>query len=129
MIFNIFHLILFLIPQSFITRCTLALPGFVLVNNMSCHLYRNVRLGLYRDFTIHTEALRGALEGPSIPSDQQSQKGIAFSRRRSRHDTHLTQEINLEAARDDSNSASGEKMDVAGSDISKESILTEKAEV
>ena len=54
--------------------------------------------------------------------------GVAFSRERSSHSTHLTQEIDLEAARDDSNFASREKVDVAEPGYSKESI-TEKAEV
>jgi len=60
--------------------------------------------------------------------DQQQQIGIAFSPRRSRHSTILTQEIDLEAARD----ASREKVDVVGLDRaesgnSKE--ITEKVEV
>ena len=50
---------------------------------MSCHLYRNVRLGLYRDDTLNTEALQRALEGSL--SDQRHQMGLAFSPRRSRH--------------------------------------------
>lgn len=53
---------------------------------------------------------------------------IVFSPGRSRHSTHLTQEIGLEAARDDNNSASGEKVNVVGLDkaesgSSKESIV------
>jgi len=77
---------------------------------MSCHLYRNLRLGLHRDCTVCTEGLEGAQEGSSS-SDQQHQMGIAFSPRRSQHGTHMTQDIDLEAAKDDSHFSSREKVD------------------
>ena len=120
------------IPRSFVTHCTFTLPTFVLINTMSCYLYRNVRLGLYRDYTVETEGLEGALEASSS-SDQQHQMGIALSRRRSQHGTHITQDVDLEAAQDDSDLSSREKVDAVGSDKavsgnSKEGI-TEKVEV
>ena len=131
-IFNIFFVAMYLIPQLFVTPCTFTLPTFVLINTMSCHLYRNVRLGLYKDHTVNTEGLQGALEGSSS-SGQQHPIGIAFLPRRSLHGTHITQDIDLEAARDDSNFSSRERVDAVGSDKavpgnSKESI-TEKVEV
>jgi len=67
---------------------------------MACHLYRNVQLGIYRDFSVDTAVFGAALEG-ALSSDQQNQMVIAFSQGRSRHSTHLTQEIDLEVARDD----------------------------
>ena len=118
---------MFFIEQSFVTPSTFALPTFVLINTMSCHLYRNVQLGLYRDYTghlAHAETFQGALEGSSS-SDQQHQIGIAFSLMRSGYDTHLTQEIDLEAARDDGSLLSREGVEVGNA---KERI-TEKADV
>ena len=73
-------------------------------------------------------------EGVPPSSDQQYLgHGIVFSPRRSRHSTISIQEIDLEAAGDDRNSASQEQVDVVGLDEaesgnSKESI-TQKAEV
>ena len=114
-----------LIPQSFVTYCTFTLPTFVFINTMSCHLYRNVRLGLYRDYTVNTEVFEGVLEGSS--SSDQQQMGIAFLPRRSRHSTHITQDIDLEAAKDDSNLSSREKVHAVEGN-SQEGI-TEKVEV
>jgi len=90
---------------------------------MSCHVYRNVRLAMLRHFTV-------AFPGGFSALDQQQQIGIAFSPRRSRHSA---QELGLDAARDASNLASREKVDVVGLDKaesgnSKESV-TEKVEV
>jgi len=78
---------------------------------MSCHLYRNVRLGLYRDGMVNTEALQRALEGSS--ADQRHHMGIAFSPRRSRHSR---EKVGVDG------------LDMAESGNSKERI-TEKAEV
>ena len=71
-----------------------------------------------------------ALQAEPSSSDQQHQIGIAFSPRRSRHSTILTQGIDFEAARDDSNFASRDMvgLDNAEPGNSKESI-TEKAAV
>ena len=60
---------------------------------------------MYQDFTV-------ALQGEPSSSDQQQQIGIAFSPIRSRHSTILTQGIDLDAAPNDSNFASREKVDV-----------------
>ena len=117
-IFNIFYLMLYFIPRSFVIPCTFDLPTFVLINTMSCHVYRNVRLSMYREHAL-----------ASSPSDQLHQFGIAFSPMASGHSTILTQGIDLEAARD-SNFASREKVDAVGLDKaeSKKSII-EKGEV
>ena len=80
---------------------------------------------------MNTEVLQGAPEGSS--ADQQHHMGIAFSPGRSRHSTLMTQEVDLEAARDGSKFSSRERVGVDGLDMaesgnSKERI-TEKAEV
>ena len=91
-----------LIQQSFVGPCTFTLPNAVLINTMSCHLYRNVRHELYRDRSVHTEDIRRALE-ESPSSNQPHQMSIAFPPRGPRHDTHLSQDIDLEAARNEDN--------------------------
>jgi hypothetical protein len=35
----------------------------VIVNNMTSHVYRNMRLGFYRDYTITTSAIEKVLQG------------------------------------------------------------------
>lgn len=99
---------------------------------MSCHVYRNVGLGIYRDFTVDTSAFEDALGGTSSAT-QQHRMGIEFTTERSRHSTHVTQEIDLEAARDDSNFASREKVAVVeldkGEPGDSKEIITEKAEI
>ena len=81
---------------------------------------------MHRDFTVAF---------PGIPSsaDQQQQIGVAFSPRTRRRATSPSQEIDLESARDDSNFASQEGVDMvclgkAELGNLKESI-TEKAEI
>ena len=73
---------------------------------MACHVYRNVRLSMYRD-SIGDCNFTAVLRGPSSP-DQQI--GIAFSPRRSRRSIIPT--MDLEAARDVSNLANREEVDV-----------------
>jgi len=50
------------VPDSFIASCTLGLPTFVLINTMTCHVYRNVRIGVYQDEVVRTTAIRRHLE-------------------------------------------------------------------
>ena len=72
---------------------------------MSCHVYRNVRLGIYRDFTVVFP------EGPS--SSYQHQYGVPLSlARESRYTTHMSPDIDLEAVRDDNSFASREEVNV-----------------
>jgi len=50
----------------------LALPSFVVMNNTSCHVYRSVRLGFYRDApTWRTSAMNRAVFQPTLPSVRQ----------------------------------------------------------
>ena len=53
----------------------LSLPSFVVMNNTSCHVYRSVRLGFYRDTpspTWRTSAtVNRAIFQPSLPSVRQ----------------------------------------------------------
>jgi hypothetical protein len=58
------------LPQDLITL--LGVPAFVLLNNLSCYIYRNVRLGIYRDYSIRTSAISEALRNPVPHTNQQS---------------------------------------------------------
>jgi len=70
---------------------------------MSCHVYRNVRLAMHRDFTV-------AFPGRLSSSNQQHQIGVAFSPRR--YTTHLSLElIDFEA---DNSFANREEVNVVG---------------
>ena len=55
------------IPKSPISACAIAFPFFVLLNNMSSHVYRNLRLGFYQDQSITSSIIDGALQGPNRP--------------------------------------------------------------
>jgi hypothetical protein len=35
----------------FVNPCSIAIPAVVMITTMSAHVYRNIRLGFYRDFT------------------------------------------------------------------------------
>ena len=37
------------------------IPTIVILNNMSCYVYRNIRFGFYRDNTFHTSAINRPL--------------------------------------------------------------------
>jgi len=64
---------------------------------MSCHVYRNVWLGIYRSSTLAVVF-----------------KDVALSPRRSRYTTHMSPDIDLEAVRDDNSFASREEVNVVG---------------
>ncbi len=49
----------------------LALPAFVVMNNTSCHVYRSVRLGSYRNTPSHTSAMNRAIFHPALPAGRQ----------------------------------------------------------
>ena len=44
----------------------------MLLNNLSCYIYRNVRLGIYRDYSMRTSAISEALRRPVPHPNQQS---------------------------------------------------------
>jgi hypothetical protein len=56
-------------------------PAFVLINNVACYIYRNVRLGVFRDYSIRTSAINKALETP-VPPVNQSSSSSNSSRRK-----------------------------------------------
>ena len=102
--------------------CTFILPIFVLINTMSCHVCRNVRLAMYQDPTV-------AFQGGLLSSNHQQHIDMVFS---SRHGTVLTHGKDLEAAQDDRTSAGRGTVDLVVLDKtesrnSKESI-TEKSD-
>jgi hypothetical protein len=53
-------------PETVITPCTIGIPHFVIVSNMSSYVYRNIRLGFYRDYTITSSAINRVIQGPGL---------------------------------------------------------------
>jgi len=58
----------------------LGAPAFVLLNCLSCYIYRNVRLGVFRDYSIRTSAINKALKS-AVPPLNQSTSPSNSSRR------------------------------------------------
>jgi hypothetical protein len=56
----------------------------VIVNNMTSHVYRNMRLGFYRDYTITTSAIEKVLQGTNDGARQHpgtvAQNPMAFKK-------------------------------------------------
>ena len=52
------------LPMTTITPCTFAIPHFVLIHNMSCYVYRNVRLGVYRSCSVSSSFIDRQLHAP-----------------------------------------------------------------
>lgn len=52
--------------------CTFGIPTIVMLNNMSCYLFRSIRLGFYRDNTIHTSAINRAMGTEDCDHGQQN---------------------------------------------------------
>jgi len=57
------------VPKSPISACAIAFPFFVLLNNMSSHVYRNLRLGFYRDQSITSSVIDRALHVQGLPHE------------------------------------------------------------
>ena len=57
LLLNILFCGLVFVPKSPVSACAMAFPFYVLLNNMSSHVYRNVRLGFYQDQTIGTSVI------------------------------------------------------------------------
>ncbi len=53
------------VPDSPISACAIAFPFFVLLNTMSSHVYRNLRLGFYQDQSITSSIIDRALQVPN----------------------------------------------------------------
>jgi len=60
-------------PDPIVPPCIVALPLFVLINKMSSYVYRNIRFGLYRDYTIRTSFIDKAVQeqATSTPLSQE----------------------------------------------------------
>jgi hypothetical protein len=54
---NILFCGLAFIPNSPVSACAVAFPFYVLLNNLSSHVYRNLRLGSYQDQTIGSSVI------------------------------------------------------------------------
>ncbi len=55
----------------------LAWPAFAVLNNMSCYIYRNIRLGTYIENSINTSAIDKALGPPQQPGHSRSSRALA----------------------------------------------------
>ena len=77
LVLNIFFVVLSYMTEPAITPCTIGIPHFVILSNMSSYVYRNMRLGFYRDYSVTTSAINRALQGPG-KCDQQHH-GMVFS--------------------------------------------------
>ena len=62
------------VPKTAITACTIGIPHFVIVSNMSSHVFRNMRLGFYQDYTLTSAEMNRAVQGHS-----QSRHEMVFS--------------------------------------------------
>jgi len=72
-----FLLAMVYMPDPIVPPCTVALPLFVLISNMSSYVYRNIRFGRHRDHTIRTSFIEKVLPGHGMPPSQQP-VGIVF---------------------------------------------------
>ena len=57
-------------PDPIVTPCTVGMPLFVLISNMSSYVYRNIRFEKYRDHTIHTSFIERAFHGETMSPSQ-----------------------------------------------------------
>ena len=86
---------MYYIPDPVVTPCTIGMPLFVLISNMSSYIYRNVRFGNYRDHTIHTSFIEKAFPGQAMSPAQQP-VGIVFKSATSTCSVHGTSIADLE---------------------------------
>jgi len=61
--------ILYYVEGISVTPCSVGLPSLVLMNNMSSHIYRDMRFGFY---TTRSSVVNRALEGSFIEMDSQN---------------------------------------------------------
>jgi len=65
--FNLCASVIFLfVQQSFVTPCAFVLPNFVLINTMSCHLYRNIGNERHQDRSLKTKDIQRAFEAAHV---------------------------------------------------------------
>ena len=76
LILNLFFIGWFYEPQAAITPCTIGILAFVALNTMSSYVYRNMRLGYYKDYSITSSVIDRALQRPDQTS--QPQREIVF---------------------------------------------------
>ena len=76
LILNLFFIVLFYKPQATITPCTIGIVVFVMLNTMSSYVYRNMRFGYYRDYSVTSSIINDALQRPGQSS--RSHREIVF---------------------------------------------------
>lgn len=69
-------LVLSYVSDPFAFAFTFSVPAIVLINNLSCHIYRNVRLGLYEDNSGLTFSVKRTVGRRTMPNEQKG--GIEF---------------------------------------------------
>ena len=107
LILNLFFFAMYYIPDPIVTPCTVGMPLFVLISNMSSYIYRNIRFGNDRDYTIRTSFIERAFQGKAMPPSQKP-VGIVFNPATSTCSVHGTGTENLEPYVGDSEKKSGE---------------------
>ena len=68
-ILSIFYTVLFFMPQTPIPPFTIGIPFFVMFNNMTSYVYRNMRFGFYQDYSIASSVIARALQGSGQSAD------------------------------------------------------------
>ncbi len=63
--------ILYFVRGTSVPPCTVGLPSIVFMNNMSSHIYRDMRFGFYRDDTTGSSVINRELEGSEEDSQNQ----------------------------------------------------------
>ena len=74
---NLLYSVLYFMPQARIAPSTIGLPFFVLLNTMSSHVYRNVRFGFYRQYSITSSYIDRALQELGQPAHPQHEMALA----------------------------------------------------
>ncbi len=54
-----------------VSPCIFGNPTIVMLNNMSCYVYRSIRFGFYRDNTVHTSSIKRALGEDNVEFGKQ----------------------------------------------------------
>jgi len=77
LIMSLFFIVWAHLPKRPLTPCAISYLGFVMLNVMSSYVYRNIRLGFYRDYSITSSVIDRALPRPRAQS-QSARHDIVF---------------------------------------------------
>jgi len=62
LLLNLLFVVLCYVPDAPIPPCSVGFPFFVMLNNMSSYMYRNLRIGFYQDYSITSSVVDEALQ-------------------------------------------------------------------